>query len=75
MDACEIRAPGAGLLRKSELQAEKSYANGRTDAAVKRRGSRDDGGGTCYSEEASVAEMPVARRPRRRLDHVCSICS
>jgi hypothetical protein len=38
MDACEIRAPGAGLLRKSELQAEKSYANGRTDAAVKRRG-------------------------------------
>nr|CAB3448191.1 unnamed protein product [Digitaria exilis] len=52
MDACEIRAPGAVLLRKSELPAEKNYANGHSDAA----GRRDASSGTCYSEEATVAE-------------------
>lgn len=39
MDACEIRAPGAVLLRKSDLPAEKNYTNGHADAAVKRKGA------------------------------------
>lgn len=38
MDACGIRAPGAVLLRKSELPAENGYANnGHDDAAVRRK--------------------------------------
>jgi len=51
MDACEIRAPGAVLLRKSDLPAEKNYTNGHADAAVKRK----------------VAAMPAAAptTPRR----------